>query len=303
MSYSTTLVNFAGGINSFQAVLPPDILTISKGDRIYINDSGDSMHGDLNMQGHTIKNAADPVDKKDVATKEYIDRIKNEFDLLLINLPNYLSKNDIDKDIIRYLNYNIILNKYKPKFWVSGFFFNGFEITKNSNKTEIFSESIIKCKHYTTLSVINGAIHFRKNDYIVGDFEFSNNFTFIGIVEKSTDGRVFSSLTGNKYFGFWKDKMNVAYQDKEISRIAAVSATTDRRIVVYKSNGNVKKLFNNNIKVIDSLVIQTHNWGRLVVGDTVFNEGAEFKLYECLGFNVCLEKDDINYIISIISII
>jgi hypothetical protein len=54
MNYTTTLVNFAGGTTSFQAVLPPDILTISKGDSIYINDSGDSMRGDLNMQGHKI---------------------------------------------------------------------------------------------------------------------------------------------------------------------------------------------------------------------------------------------------------
>ncbi len=73
--------------------------------------------------------------------------------------------------------------------------------------------------------------------------------------------------------------MNVAYQDKYIFRVAAVSATTERRVIVYKSNGNVKQLFNNNIKVIDSLVIQTNNWVRLVAGDTVLNEGAEFKLY------------------------
>ncbi len=65
----------------------------------------------------------------------------------------------------------------------------------------MFRESIIICKYFTpTLSVTNCAIHFRKNDYIIGDFEFSNNFNFIRIVEKSTDGRVFTSFTGDKYF-------------------------------------------------------------------------------------------------------
>jgi hypothetical protein len=37
-----------------------------------------------------------------------------------------------------------------------------------------------------------------------------------------------------------------------------------------------------------------------VIGDIMFNEGAEFKLYECLGFDRVLSQIEIEYIINII---
>jgi hypothetical protein len=35
-------------------------------------------------------------------------------------------------------------------------------------------------------------------------------------------------------------------------------------------------------------------WGNLVIGDTMFEEGANFKLYECLGFDEVLTEEEIN---------
>jgi hypothetical protein len=63
------------------------------------------------------------------------------------------------------------------------------------------------------IAVKDNAILFKKDDYIVSDFEFGNDYTFIGIVDRTGPGRVFTSLTGNKFFGYWKDKINVAWHD------------------------------------------------------------------------------------------
>ena len=49
--------------------------------------------------------------------------------------------------------------------------------------------------------------------YIISEYEFSKEFTFIGRVNRITPGRVFTALTGNKFFGFWKDRINVVWHD------------------------------------------------------------------------------------------
>ncbi len=64
MNYTTTLVNFAGGTTSFQATLPPDILMIQTANSLFTNESGDSMHGNLDMLGNKFMNVAYPENKK-----------------------------------------------------------------------------------------------------------------------------------------------------------------------------------------------------------------------------------------------
>jgi len=244
------------------------------------------MHGDLNMQGHKIKNVANPVDKKDVSNKEYIDKIKNEIDLHLLDLPNYLTKNDIDKQTIRSFKYYMIHNQFKPKFWFSSFL------------PEVTNEGV---KEKTNVIVSNSAIKFTSNDYVISEYEFGLEYTFVGIVKRITPGRTLSSQRGNKFLGFWKNFMNVVWHDSPI-HMSGTSSTDDKQIFVYESSKEGKKKLYNGDTLIFEKDIVTNSWSNLVIGDTIFKEGADFMLYECIGFNSSLQEDDIKYIISIINI-
>jgi hypothetical protein len=70
-------------------------------------------------------------------------------------------------------------------------------------------------------------------------------------VERKTPGRVFTSLTGNKCFGFWKDKMNFAWHDGPVISYHADAINNTKIIFTYIVYTNHKHLFNNGAPVID----------------------------------------------------
>jgi len=44
----------------------------------------------------------------------------------------------------------------------------------------------------------------------------------------------------------------------------------------------------------------SNNWDNLVIGDTMFNEGAQFDLYDCIGFDKTLDDATIHKIVNIL---
>ena len=77
--------NFTGGTLSFNF---DDIN--EQAETRFVNEHGDTMRGELNMNGYQIKNVGDPIDGDDVVTNKYltdllkdINKCKN--DLILIS--------------------------------------------------------------------------------------------------------------------------------------------------------------------------------------------------------------------------
>jgi hypothetical protein len=204
-------------------------------------------------------------------------------------------------NVHRFVQYTIILNMFKPQFWISGFYNNAF-----NPAVSVFTKPVIGSSHFTKDMFVDGnAIIFKKDDYIISDYRFGYEYTFIGIAERQSPGRVFTSLTGNKCFGFWRDKMNFAWHDGPVISYTTNAIDNTKIIYTYIVYPNHKHLFNNGAPVIDEaplipVVKKTTAWDQLVIGDTMFEEGADFKLYECIGFDRALNQIEVEYIINII---
>jgi hypothetical protein len=239
------------------------------------------------------------VDKAEERTKEYVNngfnsvrrdtgksikKVKDEIEAKLV-------KDSVNKESIKYLEYTFILNVMKPKFWFSSF------------HPEVFASRVanVGVKEVTKiLYAKNLNYKFNSSNYVISEYEFGLEYTFIGVVKRLTPGRVFTSLVGNKFFGFWKNFMNVVWHDTPI-HMNGVSSTEDIQIIIYVSSLNKKKLYNNNTLIFEKDTV-TNAWGNLVIGDTMLQEGAEFELYDCIGFDRILTDKEINKIRSIIKI-
>jgi hypothetical protein len=113
-----------------------------------------------------------------------------------------------------------------------------------------------------------------------------------------TNGRVFTSLTGNKCFGYLHNYMDVVWHDSPII-YPGVATKSDKTVYIYVSSDRAKSLYkSSNLDLVNVIISQTTPWGSLVIGDVMFNEGGEFKLYECLGFDRVLNENEVKFIIS-----
>ena len=70
----------------------------------------------------------------------------------------------------------------------------------------------------------------------------------------------------------------------------------------YTSSNTKSKLYN------EKVLINTHTykgtekpWGNLVIGDTIFNEAAEYDLKYCIGFNKELSESQIFQLVSLLN--
>ena len=294
------LVNITGGTTTFQmAALPADVLTIGKANPIYVNQAGDTMEGDLDMKKNKITNVLEPVDRNEVSNKSYVDKseermrqyvnngiksfaratsetlkqieakVKTDVDQKLITM-----KEPISKESVRYVEYDYILKALKPKFWFTSFLPEVFNI--GMRDTSFVSSQVPQ--HQNT-----PFIKFTSNDYVISEFEFGLEYAFIGVVRRITQGRVFTSLTGNKFFGFWKNNMNVVWHDGPIHMNEVVS-NESIHFFIYTVKNNKHKLTDDSTVIFEKDIV-TKPWDNLVIGDTMFQEGAEFELYDCLGFD------------------
>jgi hypothetical protein len=252
-----------------------NFLTLHRANVLFVNESGDNMKGTLDMKNNKIINVAVPTEEKDVATKKYVDELNNTYEK-------------------KYTIYNIILNVYKPKFWISAFYSHKYDPFSLYFRTPLIGSSSFS----NNLEVKDGAIYFKKDDYIISEFNFGSSYTFIGIVEQITNGRVFTSLTGNKCFGYLYNYKDVVWHDSPII-YPGVTTKSDKTVYIYISSDRAKSLYkSSNLDLVNIIISQTTPWGSLVIGDTMFNEGGEFKLYECLGFDRVLNENEVKFIIS-----
>jgi hypothetical protein len=247
MSFNNNILVCLDGSSFFPSnTVPSDVLTISKANDLFVNEHGDDMKGILDMKNNKIINVAEPTDIKDATTKKYVDDSVSKSRVVI---PDYLTS-DVTKDAIRHLKYDIISKKYGVKFWISGFYNNLFQPNAGFEHPFVGSTTFSK-----DLPVENNAILFKKDSYIVSDFQFGDIYTFIGIVERTSPGRVFTSLTGNKFFGYWQDKINVAWHDGPIItkgiKDTGGKDTGGKRIIVYMSEDIRRYLYNNNVLIIN----------------------------------------------------
>ena len=61
-------ISSTGGIGGLS-----NVLTIPKAAALFLNESGDSMNGDLDMQNNKIRNVGDPTDVDEAINKRYLD--------------------------------------------------------------------------------------------------------------------------------------------------------------------------------------------------------------------------------------
>jgi hypothetical protein len=185
--------------SSKRSIDTSSFLTIPRANPIYLNQSGDFMEGSLDMNNNKIINIIDPMDPKDCSNKAYVDKsanlTKTYVDNSLTTIRRTLKtdvdhqleeklvtlKEPISKESVKYLEYDYILNVLKPKFWFTSFL------------PEVFNKGI---KEKTNVSSVNSFIKFNSNDYVISEYEFGTEYTFIGVVRRITQGRVFTSLTG-----------------------------------------------------------------------------------------------------------
>jgi hypothetical protein len=105
MSYNNILVSIGGTplLQSGSSV-PIDtsqFLTIPKANQLYVNETGDLMKGQLNMNNNKIINVSAPTDSKDCTNKEYIDKelIRSENDLVK-EIESQINK--LTQQVLRY---------------------------------------------------------------------------------------------------------------------------------------------------------------------------------------------------------
>jgi hypothetical protein len=74
MSFNNNILVCLDGSSFFPSnAVPPDVLTVSKANDLFVNEHGDDMKGILDMKNNKIINVAEPTNAKDVPTKEYVD--------------------------------------------------------------------------------------------------------------------------------------------------------------------------------------------------------------------------------------
>ena len=64
--------HYGGGASS-SAIDISNLLTVQKGNNLYVNEEGDKMRGSLDMSNNKIINVAEPTELTDVCTKFYVD--------------------------------------------------------------------------------------------------------------------------------------------------------------------------------------------------------------------------------------
>jgi hypothetical protein len=320
MNGNGVLVNITGGTTAFQnasIALPADVLTVPRADKIYVNEKGDKLSGDLNMQGNQVKGIGDPKDNGDAVSKSYLHRVVGDLSEFtkpvsmgnnrITNLGNPVDNQDatnkvfvdtkleeakrfvetklIDNQVIRRLNHDYIMNEFKPVFWISSQYKAALGIREQTSK-------------YIGPTARSFAI--------ISKYEFGTEFTFIARANRKTPGRVLTSLTGNKFFGFWKDRIDVLWYDGPIHNMTTqaqpdtIKTGEYETVYILVSSNSKLTLYNNKTKIIEHTSTSNKSWSNLVIGDTMFNEGADYDLYYCMGFNRKLSKQDIENILSII---
>ena len=241
--------------------------------------------------------------------------------------------NAFDKRIIknssnRFLEYSIILNTFKPKFWISAFYSNGLvartdQVHYNSDMNfieqrvltnEISGNKCYISKENWEVKLSNNVgvqgtdripyieLTEKRTDIIKSTFEFGSTYTIIAVAKRLSDGRVITSSVGNKYVFYHADQMRRCYLDLangERHMMLMKSKPDDSKIhlIIYTVDGDVRTLYDNDKLIFTDVKSgSSTNFGNIVVGDMFFNECASAYIYEVIGFNTRLSDESLDMI-------
>lgn len=215
------------------------------------------------MFNKKITNLADPTDDQDAVTKKYVE-------LLFIN-PKY----------------NKINFLHKPTFWIS-------------SKYSSTSVKDITGNGLTIKGTITTELNFDKTNSLISKSSYGTTFTFFVKGKKTSNGRLFTSTSGNKLLGWWNNKMKCAWLEGNIYGVSDNQTTNDSEIHTYilVNDNDAKKFYEEK-----TLVISTNDgndtWdGQVVIGrpEKYSDEVAEGQIYEVICFDKVLTETEIFYI-------
>jgi hypothetical protein len=266
----------------------------------------------FSMGDTLITNLATPINLTDAVNKNYVDTL--------------IASSALSSDYIRYMDYSVILNNFRPKFWISAFYSNGLKIRTNQtvyyvNPTPVAMRYISAdvatvgySSNQTTIEIgIEGSNNYfnlnasTTGQYISSLHSFAATYTFIGIAKRinpsATNGRVFTSNTGNKLFGWHGTHMRCAWHDEEVYGMSSNITNADSNIhmFTYRVDSDYRQFYDGEYEICHTSNGANSDWGQLLVGSTLTYsvESANAYTYEILGFDTRLSMESLGIIWTI----
>ena len=185
-------VDFAGGTLTFNQ----DSM-IEQAESLFLNEYGDSMKGDLNMNGNKILNVPDPKLDGDAVNKKYVDAISN-----MKELEDRIMKNVHSVYKIRLTEYLEISKISNIQFWVSAHYPYGFHEYTNwiidlvpERNTIIYGDLKIKFNEHP-------AFYFSGKTRIISHYKFGTVYTFFLLAKKKKLKILVEYLLREKEIGY-----------------------------------------------------------------------------------------------------
>ena len=110
-------------------------------------------------------------------------------------------------------------------------------------------------------------------------------------------GRLFTSDTGNKLFGYWKDKYGSLFMDEDIKLNGKGVNDGQRYIFTLRNDNGLKTAFINN-EQYHTTRAGVNNWGKVVIGKPLWpaEEAGTGCVYEAICFDKALTDSQITKI-------
>ena len=259
----------------------------------------------INCYNKQLKEVKDPSDLKDAANKKYVDLILEKAKEYINSKMAPLS-NPYAPGAERYFDYVFIKDTYKPTFWISGYYNSGLQIINENEHTRLNEVNELTGSGYVSRGVFSydsnsKAFRFtpENNFSLISRSNYSTHFTFFVIMsqDNSASGRLFTSSTGNKLFGFWKLRYGSIWIEENIDVNGKGVNDGKRYIFTLRNNNDLKTAFINNEQYHESNA-GTNDWGKVVLGapTSITNEGGKGFIYEAICFNKALSNAQITSI-------
>ena len=114
--------------------------------------------------------------------------------------------------------------------------------------------------------------------------------------DNGVSGRLFTSSTGNGFFGWWTTIARCCYIDSEVYGVSSnqITNTGQEIFEVLVNNNGPKDFWENGIRYVTQTNNGSNDWGKVSVGqDAVWNENGTGYMYEVLCFNYSMTNADI----------
>jgi len=281
---------------------------IKQAESMFVNEHGDVMKGDLNLNMHRLNGIPEPTLDDDATNMKFVNDMINVIEKNIkksIEDNHEKIKNNIHKVLsMKIDDYAIIKSKASLKFWVSAHYPHGLSKSSGEFRNLVTDEPLyIKGDPYIYYEE-HPAMYFPKNSRIVSDFSFGNEYTFFLIAKKYYDeGRLFTSSYGNSCMGWWSKYHEMLSIDGNLSGNRNISDNKIHlcilRSTFNESANNCEIVFWNGSSIIRSLLYEgSYSWKEIVIGQPIMYSEESLKgyVYECLCYDKPLTDPEINYL-------